>query len=387
MKNIFRLHQKEPKHWSQYFPLALRNTISKTKSAKTKAEEIARTSSKKDPSNGRSKTQDNGKSIKSSKEEIEPTYYFNEMGTEIFSGDILRNFHLITDRFMLHEQIAHSIPLLRTKRNDKPRYTIIEELGEGGHGKVFKVFKEGTLEQYAMKVLPRNGKKGGKVEDVTKDIKSEIKIHSSMLHMNVLRMYEAYMNEKYAFLLLELAEKDLFDRKHFFTEEELASIIHQTVLGLEYIHTMGIIHGDIKPENLLIKDGIVKISDFGLSCRVKNEMTSKNFSGTHEFIAPEIIEINSKIIASPYAIDYYSLGITLYDLVFKKPPKFHILVPFGRRIMFPIFQHTSESVRSMISGLVRQNPAERFKSIDLLTHPLLLKENSSPHFHSTQVEI
>jgi protein-serine/threonine kinase len=99
-----------------------------------------------------------------------------------------------------------------------------------------------------------------------------------------------------------------------FTEERAKFYASELILALEYLHGQGIVYRDLKPENVLIdREGHVKLTDFGLSkdgLQDQNNMTD-SFVGTTEYLAPEIIKDKSY----SYSVDFYSLGILVYEML------------------------------------------------------------------------
>lgn len=108
-----------------------------------------------------------------------------------------------------------------------------------------------------------------------------------------------------------------------FTEKDAAKMIHQVLLGLNYMHASDIIHRDIKPENVMIHktgeghdDYVCKITDFGLACKYDHENPPKMYCGSFAFIAPEILE------GIPYdtKVDVWALGVMTYNILTGKLP-------------------------------------------------------------------
>ena len=194
-------------------------------------------------------------------------------------------------------QLTHAQPKTGdwlNKRYIVNNYILLDILGEGSYAEV-RLCKERTSDSlFAMKIISKemlSKKKGGgnNSETFFDDIRREIAIMKKLLHPNVLRLFEVLDDPKVnkLYLVLEYMKRgDLFkvlqervklsneleenpngkSQTPYFTELELWNIFRQVSAGLRYLHIQNVIHGDIKPQNLLLSDnGIVKIADFGIS--------------------------------------------------------------------------------------------------------------------------
>ena len=103
-----------------------------------------------------------------------------------------------------------------------------------------------------------------------------------------------------------------------FPEPLVATYVQQVLLGLDYLHSQGVIHRDIKGGNILTtKDGIVKLADFGVATNLTESEKSNSVVGTPYWMAPEVIEISGQITS---ACDIWSLGCTVIELLTTNPP-------------------------------------------------------------------
>ncbi|XP_014251833.1 cAMP-dependent protein kinase catalytic subunit alpha-like [Cimex lectularius] len=170
--------------------------------------------------------------------------------------------------------------------------------------------------------------------------------------------------------------------------------IAQITLALEYLHSLSLIHRDVKPENVVIGfDGYIKLTDFGFSKRVVGRTYS--FCGTAEYIAPEIL----KGEGYGFAVDWWAMGIMLYELIFGRSPfenknrlKIFSLIQSGD-YRFPQGQWSSSDVRDLIDELLQNNYTKRLGNLkggakDIKNHPFfhdldwkeLLKKRIRPPF-------
>ncbi len=146
-------------------------------------------------------------------------------------------------------------------------------------------------------------------------MQAEIDILSQLDHPNVLKIIEIFDEEECIYLVLELlGGGELFDRiveKENYSEKEAAETGRPIVDAIRYCHSLGIIHSDLKPENLLYMtpsdNSIIKITDFGLARFVENEMAT-TACGTPNYVAPEIIA------GKGYSkeVDLWSIGVIIY---------------------------------------------------------------------------
>jgi serine/threonine protein kinase len=213
----------------------------------------------------------------------------------------------------------------RTKFNLGP-YRIVNAIGQGGMGHVFKAEHKllGRIE--AIKVLP----KAKSTPDAVAAFQREIRAQAQLDHPNLVRVsYADYEGDTYFFVTEYVPGTDL--RKLVRRNGPLpfpiaATIISQAAEGLHYAHRRGLVHRDVKPGNLLVTpDGRTKMTDLGLAWFLMEELESGTHAagkvgslvGTADYLAPETIREPQKILP---VSDVYSLGCTLYYAVTGKVP-------------------------------------------------------------------
>ncbi len=199
-------------------------------------------------------------------------------------------------------------------------YKILEKLGEGGMGEVFKA-QDTKLDRFvALKFLPTQLTAS---EDTKARFIQEAKAASAMNHPNVCTIYSIEEYNDQLFIAMEFIDgTTLRNNKQTLTEKRILDIGVQVAEGLAAAHEKGIVHRDIKPENIMIrKDGIVQIMDFGLA----KLNTAGNLSrltkvgttmGTLGYMSPEQVQG----LDVDHRTDIFSLGVVLYELLAGESP-------------------------------------------------------------------
>jgi len=197
------------------------------------------------------------------------------------------------------------------------KYEIGRPLGEGQFGKVKEAVDMETGLRYAVKVIKKNAIKTKKDVDTVKKEVSFMKTLNG--HPNILNMYDVMEDKEKLYLVLELAAGgDLFDKivsLGGFNEEQARIYFKQLLNGLEHCHAKGIIHRDMKPENLLLGDNdVLKISDFGLSNIILTPgQMLQTHCGSEKYAAPEVMQTTDPYVGPP--VDMWSTGVILYIMV------------------------------------------------------------------------
>ena len=200
------------------------------------------------------------------------------------------------------------------------RYQIIEELGKGGMGKVYKAHDTEIKEQVALKLLKPEIASD---EKTIERFRNEIRLARKIAHKNVGRMYDLGKAEGSYFISMEYVSgqdlKGLIRQSRQLTVGTTISIAKQVCGGLAEAHRLGIAHRDLKPSNIMIdKDGNARIMDFGIarSLKAKGITGPGVMIGTPEYMSPEQVEGKEVDQRS----DIYSLGVILYEMVTGQVP-------------------------------------------------------------------
>ena len=200
-----------------------------------------------------------------------------------------------------------------------PQIEILELLGQGGMGAVYKGRQRSLDRLVAVKILPPDiGRDGSFAERFTR----EARALGRLSHPNIVAVHDSGVANGLYYFVMEFVDganlRQLLQDKSLASKDVLA-IVQQVCEALQFAHDEGIVHRDIKPENILIdKKGRVKIADFGLAKLIgKNHLDDKltgtnQVMGTRNYMAPEQIEGAKEI---DHRADIYSLGVVFYELL------------------------------------------------------------------------
>lgn len=198
------------------------------------------------------------------------------------------------------------------------RYEIQGIIGTGGMADVYKA-KDRVLDRFvAVKVL-----KGELCNDANliERFRAEAKAAARLSHPNIVRVFDVDSQAGIHYIVMELVEgvtlKKYIERKGKVPSEEAIMIVLHVLAGMEAAHQNGIIHRDIKPQNIIISmNGEVKVTDFGIARVSSNQTISINTLGSVHYSSPE----QARGAHSDFRTDIYSLGVTLYEMVTGRVP-------------------------------------------------------------------
>ncbi|KAG5532731.1 hypothetical protein RHGRI_027139 [Rhododendron griersonianum] len=215
---------------------------------------------------------------------------------------------------------SSSIPEYCVTREDpSTKYELLNELGKGSYGAVYKARDIKTSELVAIKVISLS-----EGEEGYEEIRGEIEMLQQCSHPNVVRYLGSYQGEEYLWIVMEYcgggSVADLMNNTDEPLEEiQIAYICREALKGLSYLHSIFKVHRDIKGGNILLTEqGEVKLGDFGVAAQLTRTMSKRNtFIGTPHWMAPEVIQ------ESRYdgKVDVWALGVSAIEMAEGLPPR------------------------------------------------------------------
>ena len=246
-------------------------------------------------------------------------------------------------------------------------FQLAERLGKGGMGSVYRAL-DTSLQRYVAVKLLHTRQLGDHESDVNKVLQEAI-TQARLNHPNVVTIYYVGRDEDNPFFAMELLDGHTLQeslRAGPLPHDEVLCIAAQIVSALEHATRFGIVHGDIKPANLLrSQDGTIKLSDFGLASSLES-LPNSSLSGTPNYLAPESLDGGTNTAQS----DIYALGVTLFELTFGRLP-FQLR---GTTLRERLETHRTAAIefpepwpkavpaawRGVLAHLMQKNPQDRY---------------------------
>lgn len=307
----------------------------------------------------------------------------------------------------------------------RKRYKLVEEIGEGAYGTVWRASYQlspsvtanttaptttttSTTSTGTSPASPRSAVRNVAVKVMTYDrnqrqrllscLKAEVYVLEKYPHPNIITLYDHFVIDDKAYLIMEFADGGslyglLRDVKKL-KEPTAYEYFVQILKGVLYLHSFGIAHRDLKTDNVLLVNSktepgvkIAKITDFGLSRqmykRKVGQMKAGSYAGTKSYMAPEILccDIYPDFESEPFEFDAFkadvwALGVLLYELLCGDTPFRNLnsseeiyKAQFRRRWSFPREPKLTENVKALIRSLLQPNPYLRIDPTGILSHP------------------
>lgn len=264
------------------------------------------------------------------------------------------------------------------------KYDLIEIIGQGMYGKVYKALNKFENKFYAIKTM--NFKNITPKERL--NIETEINLLQELKHPNIVLYKESFIDENQNLNIVttfceggDLYQKIFKSQKTYFQEKEIINALIQLLLGLSYIHDKKIVHRDIKTKNIFIQnEHTLRIGDFGIAKIFNSNKNSKNTNlnkmvGTPLYMAPECFKQNKKY---SYKSDIWSLGCCIYEMCNLKHafegqffPAVSIKISEGKRL--PLNKIYSKELRNVIDNMLNLNPRNRPTIASLIEKTFLKK--------------
>ena len=264
------------------------------------------------------------------------------------------------------------------------KYDLIEIIGQGMYGKVYKALNKFENKFYAIKTM--NFKNITPKERL--NIETEINLLQELKHPNIVLYKESFIDENQNLNIVttfceggDLYQKIFKSQKTYFQEKEIINALIQLLLGLSYIHDKKIVHRDIKTKNIFIQnENTLRIGDFGIAKIFNSNKNSKNTNlnkmvGTPLYMAPECFKQNKKY---SYKSDIWSLGCCIYEMCNLKHafegqffPAVSIKISEGKRL--PLNKIYSKELRNVIDNMLNLNPRNRPTIASLIEKTFLKK--------------
>jgi len=273
-----------------------------------------------------------------------------------------------------------------THNRHTKRYKVGKHLGTGGFANVYKVESLDSHREYACKVINKCRLK--RREHQIKLV-SEIKLHRTLSHHHICKFFHHFDDDDNVYMLLEICTNkslmELSNERKILTEPEVRYFMKQIIVAIKYLHNNHIIHRDLKLGNILLdKDLIVKLCDFGLAARIKDDERKTTICGTPNYIAPEILNQNKLGLGHSYEVDIWSLGVIMFTLLAGYPPfQTRNLHETYRRIrkmryQWPESHSVSWMARDLISNIFT-DPSQRLNLSEIESHDFFTKSSIPRH--------
>ncbi len=266
-------------------------------------------------------------------------------------------------------------------RRDDPRlyYSGLKRIGDGVSGSVFSCFEKQTMEKVALKFC--------NISELN-EVRNEINMQWACRHPNIVNLREAFLTETQVALVMDYMDGTLthtLGPDLPFTENYIAYVCKNMLMGLSFMHSQNRLHRDIKSDNILVGfDGSVKIADFGFAANMSIQKEKRaSVVGTPYWMAPEVIrgvEYDGKV-------DVWSTGITVIEMAEGEPPLYRepqlralmlIALPPSPTMAEPA--KWSGTLLHFLSLCLDMEPDRRCSADELLQHPFIKLACSTDEF-------
>ena len=283
----------------------------------------------------------------------------------------------------MEDEIIEKIPTntedFKIKKYKKGRF-----LGKGGFAFCYEIIDEETNHLSAAKIIPKKNLIKSRAKQ---KLISEIKIHKSIHHENIVNFEHYFEDTENVYILIEICHNktlnDLLKRRKKLTELEVQYYVLQMVKALQYLHNLKIIHRDLKLANLFLSENMkLKLGDFGLATKLDFEGERKrSLCGTPNYIAPEILDGKT---GHSFEVDIWSIGVCIYILLIGRPPfeTNDVKLTYKRirtiNFSFPQNEKISNPARELIESILVLEPHKRPSLEEILKSDFMNMGTSIP---------
>lgn len=249
---------------------------------------------------------------------------------------------------------------------DQKNYSVMEQFDEGGFGEIYFVTQGQKL--YALKQIRYRGK----LED-DPYILGEIQSLSMLKHENIIKLHDVVITPREVNIIMEYADggnlETFVQEVHhgILSESMIHGFFYQILCGVRHCHDNGYAHRDLTPSNILLtQECVIKLADFGLAIKARdqkgNVILCHDFLGNNSYLSPEVL---SEIPYDPILSDVWSLGITLYFMLYGKEPYKgtveDVLYQQEHGSLFPMTKtsHSSETLQHLVIFILKHTPEKR----------------------------
>ncbi|XP_042907236.1 serine/threonine-protein kinase PLK1 [Parasteatoda tepidariorum] len=270
-------------------------------------------------------------------------------------------------------ELAKDLPEYIIDPGTKTTYVKGKFLGKGGFARVHELTDLTTNQVYACKIIPKSRlTKPHQKEKILR----EIDLHQKLKHKNIVRFQHFFEDDQNVYIILENCSRKslvhVLRSRKFLTEPEVRYFMLQLAEGVQYTHSQGVIHRDLKLGNMLLSEEMeVKIGDYGLATHISNvDKCGKKFTvcGTPNYIAPEVLNMQGH----SFAADVWAMGCIMYAMLVGQPPfETSTLNETYYRITtnkYTIPSSMSEPARHLVVRMLQCKPSDRPSLDEIIKH-------------------